>query len=80
MIRTILIASILLLGGCSLTGGGEPVQVQVAKPAACDAMAPDMPIMFHGGKTGLGGGPGEDRTDTVQRIKLANARYTAICK
>lgn len=80
MIRIILTASLLALGGCSLTGGGDPVVVQTSTGALCDAMAPDMPIPYHGGKDGRGGGPNEDRSDTVTRIQHANARYSAVCK
>lgn len=70
---TILIASVALVS-CA-----QPVKMQADISAVCEALRPDMPIQYHGGKDGLGGHDGEDTVATIQRIKRANARFRAAC-
>lgn len=81
MIRTTSIASLLLLGGCALTGGGEapPRPTAAQLDGGCEAMRPSFPITYHGGKGGLGGEPGTDTTETVRKVRLANAAFKGAC-
>ena len=72
LIRTIstLAASSLALAACMGDSAPPPVTAIPTSAAACEAMRPAFPILFHG-KT--------DAADTVVHIKAANARFAGAC-
>jgi len=86
------ILTISMLSACTVNTGGvshEPF-VPPGPPATeaargiCEALRPEFPIPFHGGRLAKGreygeADPAADRADTVLRIKRVNARYDAIC-
>lgn len=57
----------LVLTGCVTDSAPTPV---VSAPAVCEALRPDLPIAYHSKG---------DTADTVDRIRRANARFTAVC-
>lgn len=78
MIRTIaaVLASGVLLGGCSLVslGGGDAATTAAPQPAkeqkACEAMRESFPLTF--------AWPG-DTAETVHQVRQANARFASAC-
>lgn len=68
MIRTISIACVsaaaLLVAGCA----GEPPAPAAA--STCEAMRPDMPVLYHARTTDA---------VTIANIRRANARFEAAC-
>lgn len=76
------LAAVASLAGCSGLMGDRPSGPTTAPATlagACEAMRPALPIGYHGGKSGLGGGLGEDTPGTVTQVKDANARFKAAC-
>ena len=67
-----IVAGSLPLGGCL----GDHAPPRASNAAVCEALRPSFPIDYHGGYRGVGG----DRTDTISRIRAANARFDAACR
>ena len=59
------LAASLILSACA----SKP-EATARTSAFCEAMAPAMPVLFHGKA---------DTPDTIARIRAANARYQAAC-
>ena len=57
------------LSGCTM-GYEVPVSSTPSTQAACEAMRPDLPVLYHSQG---------DTPDTVARIRKANARFNAVC-
>ena len=67
---TLMLAASLVLAGCMGDAAPPPVTAIPTSAAACEALRPAFPILYHG-KT--------DAPDTQARIKSANARFAAAC-
>ena len=76
ILRTLIVLLATMAGSLPLAGCLNDRAPQRANSAAvCEAMRPSFPIAYHGGYRGVGG----DSTDTISRIRAANARFIAAC-
>jgi len=71
MIRTIWIAlASIALAACAARS------VTPSAGGVCEALRPSFPIGYHGGYRGVGG----DTSDTIARVRVANARFAGACR